>query len=737
MSRFVLYLIFFFPFFLQAQDAEVFRPSDIKVEIKSKEINRNLKIDGKLDEAEWKNAYVFSDFVEVDPNQGKKPDHPTFVSILFNKNYFYLGVYNKDTLGKKSVRVIDFKRDFNTRTSDYLGMGFDGFKDNRNAMVFTTNPHGVQRDFLSFDANYVDLDWDGLWKVRTSRTDSGWYGEFAIPWKTLRYPKPVDSTSSWGFNVNRMRRMTLENYALSPFPRSFSVLRMDYAGLVTGLKPPPPSTNIRFQPYYLFSADYYENLANKKPEEYSHKFGGELKWAFTPNSVLDLTINTDFAQADVDRQVNNVTRFSVFFPERRQFFLENSSLFGSSISQSFDLSGGSMRIQPFFSRTIGLDAAGNPIPIKEGARYVYRSNKNNFGGMLVRQKADEDNFSTTFAIARYSRNFGKQNRIGGILTSKTNPTNSNFMGSVDGFFRFNEENSLNWMVSGSNDSKSKTSGISAAAQYYYSNNQWKIWSTHSIVTKNYNPEMGFVSRHDVIGTTPGIFWYNRGNWIPFKKIIRSYEPSLLVEIYHQASTLRLTEANVGISPFWIMLQSGGFIGHLFTPFHQNLMLGFSPLGVNINPGKYNYGRHTLYYSSDGSKKISITMNGEFGKYFDGHLNTSDFRLNFAPIPHLAFNARFNRNSFKEVGINDISKKVDLWAFETRMAMNPRLQLIGFYQRNIDQNANNINLRLAWEYQPLSFIYIVLNKREFNSDLRPDLRAREDHAIAKISYLKQF
>jgi hypothetical protein len=737
MNRFVFFVSFLIPMLTNAQDAEVFKPSSQKVEINASQISKNLKIDGKLEEAEWNNAKVFSDFKEVDPFQGKKPDHETFAKVLFNKNYFYLGVFNRDTLGKKSIRVIDFKRDFNTRTSDYLGMSFDGFNDNRNAMVFTTNPYGVQRDFLAFDANYIDLDWDGLWKVRTSRTDSGWYAEFAIPWKTLRYPKPSEVTNNWGFNINRMRRMTLENYAFSPFPRSFSVLRMDYAGLVTGLKPPPPSPNIRFQPYYLFSADYYKNIPQKKPQEFNHKLGGEFKWAITPNSVLDLTLNTDFAQADVDRQVNNVTRFSVFFPERRQFFLENSSLFGASISQSFDLSGGSMRIQPFFSRTIGLDPAGNPIPIKEGARFVHRSSKNNFGGMLIRQKAFENDYSTTFAVGRYSRNFGKQNRIGGIITAKNDLLNTNLMGTIDGFLRFNEQHSLNWMFSGSNDSRLGSKGIAGAAQYYYSNNQWKIWSTHSIVSKDYNPEMGFVSRNDVIGTTPGVFWYNRGKWIPFKKLIRSYEPSLLVEVYHQASTLKLTEANVGISPFWIMLQSGGFFGHIFTPNYQNLMQGFSPLGIKIDSGKYDYGRHTIYYSSDGSKKISISLNGDLGKYFNGHLNTSDIRLNIAPLPHLAFNARFNRNSFKEVGINKTTKKVDLWAFETRVALNPRLQLIGFYQRNIDQNANNVNLRLAWEYQPLSFIYIVLNKREFNSDLRPDLRAIEEHAIAKISYLKQF
>jgi hypothetical protein len=155
-------------------------------------------------------------------------------------------------------------------------MAIDGFNDGRNAMVITTNPHGVQRDFLSFDATLIDLDWDGLWKVRTSRSDSGWYAEFAIPWKSLRYNKPTSETAEWGYNMNRSRRMTNENYALSPFPRSFNVLRMDYAGKLVGIKPPPLSPNIRVQPFLLTSFDKYQNIADKKPQDTQVKIGGEI-----------------------------------------------------------------------------------------------------------------------------------------------------------------------------------------------------------------------------------------------------------------------------------------------------------------------------------------------------------------------------------------------------------------------------------------------------------------------------
>jgi hypothetical protein len=293
------------------------------------------------------------------------------------------------------------------------------------------------------------------------------------------------------------------------------------------------------------------------------------------------------------------------------------------------------------------------------------------------------------------------------------------------------------MVSTTYDTQIKQSGFAGSAQFFHANNQWKLWWTQSIVTKNYNPEIGFVSRNDVIATTPGIFYYNREKLVPLKKIFRSYEPSLLLETYHQASTKILTESSVGLSPFWYILQSGGFIGHVFTFFGQNLLEPFSPLRVKIDTGRYNYNRHTFFWSSDGSKKLSFNWNGEYGKYFNGKLNTTTFKINFSPVPHIALNATANRNHFIGVGREKTTKTVDLVAIEGRLALNPRFQLIGFYQKDLSQNANNFNFRLAWEYQPLSFLYLVFNNRQFDSALRPETRAREDHAIAKISYLKQF
>ena len=723
------------PLYCLSQDAGIFKPDPVKKEIIATKISSQLRIDGILDENEWKLAKPSPEFIQVEPFQGQAPNFKTETKILFNKQYLYFGIIAHDSGGKKAIRATDFKRDFNLRNHDHVAISLDGFNDHRNAMAFTTNPYGVQRDLLVFDDIFTDLDWDGLWKVRTTRSDSGWIAEIAIPWQTLRYPKTTDSVQTWGVNVYRNRRLTNEISAFSPFPRSFSFTRMDYAGLLKNLQPPPPRANIRIQPYILSSYDKYKNFPSvTDAEQNKFRAGGDLKWAINPNSILDLTFNTDFAQADADRQVNNVTRVSVFFPERRQFFLENASLFGAGVAPAEDISGGSMRIQPFFSRRIGLDDYGNPIPLNAGGRYVYRSSKRNYGGLFIQQRKNDNSPATNFFVGRFSENIGKQNRLGGLVTIKNNSAGTNIVSAADGFFRLGKSHSLNTMLIHSSNNKGGKNGFAGFAQYYYTNNQWRLWWTQTVVSKNFDPAMGFVSRSDVIGTTPGVFWYYRGKKLPFKKWIRAFEPGLIVEIYHQASTGKLIERQVDINPIWFNFQGGGYLGYLVIPTFERLTEPFAPLGIVISEGTYNFTRHQIFLSTDPSKILGLNCTYETGSYFNGKLNSVNISLRFSPVPHFSMTGQLNRNQFKKVGVNEESITADLFTISGRLAVNPRLQLTGFYQKNTQSDLSNYNIRLSWEYQPLSFIYFVFNHRGFeNMEMK---RQTEDHIIFKISYLRQ-
>lgn len=719
-----------------AQGVVFFKPDSIKKEIRALPITTSIKVDGVLDEAEWRLAMPSPRFLQIEPYQGKEATQATQVKALYNRQYLYFGIFCRDSLGKKAIQANDFKRDFNYAAHDIVTLAFDGFNDKRNAMLLASNAYGAQRDLLAFDDLYFDLDWDGLWKVRTTRTDSGWYAEMAIPWQTLRYPHTADSVQSWGFNMYRNRRLTNELTAFSQFPRSVGVSRMDYAGVLTNLQPPPPKPNVRVQPYFLTSYDHYNGFGpGVKSSETNYKVGGDLKWAINSNAVLDLTTNTDFAQADADREVNNVTRFSVFFPERRQFFLENASLFSPGISQGADASGGAMHIQPFFSRSIGLDDNGDPIPVDVGGRFVYRSAKLNYGGILMRQRGVGETPATNFFVGRVSQNFGRQNRMGALLTVKNRPDGTNVVSTVDGFFRLADDQSLNAMVIQSTDTRTKQHGWAGFGQYFYSNNNFKMWWTESVVTKNFDPQMGFVSRKDVIATTPGIFYYYRGKSLPFKKILRAWEPSISPEFYHQASTGKLTERTLTFYPIWLNFLSGAYFGYGIIPTYERLTEPFEPLGVTIPVGKYNYMQQQVWASTDPSKIINLQVIYTAGPYFNGRLRSGDWIMQFAPIPYISLSGRFNRNHFFNVGEAKTTTTIDLYSIEGRFALNPRIQLIGFYQRNSENGSQNVNIRFAWEYQPLSYIYLVYNHTGFNTALAGP--RTEDHVIAKISYLKQF
>jgi hypothetical protein len=710
-------------------------PSKIK-KIRAVRIDKTLNIDGIIDEPEWALAAPSPHFTQVDPEQGKPALFNTQVKVLYNQQYLYVGFFAMDPLGKKSIRSTDFIRDFDLTRHDLVSLAFDGFNDHRNAMAFASDAYGVQRDLLSFDDLYYDLDWNGLWRVRTNRTDSGWTAEIAIPWQTLRYPKSKDTMQTWGFNVFRNRRMTNELSAMSEFPHAYSTLRMNYAGLLTNLQPPPPKPNILFQPYFLTQYDHEQNIIPDTKQENIHaKTGGDLKWAISPNSILDLTVNTDFAQADVDQQVNNVTRFSVFFPEKRQFFLENASLFGVSVQQSPDLSGGQMRIQPFNSRTIGLDSLGNPIPIIGGARYVHRSDKLNYGAIVMRQGNAGGYSYSNFFVGRISENFGQLNRVGVMTTIKNDPMGSAVENTVDGFFRLGEAHSLNTILTHAYSTITGKSGFAGAAQYYYSTNKIKIWWTESVVTKDFNPEMGFASRTNVIASTPGLYYFYRGNKLPLKKYLLAFEPGFSPELYLQATSGKLIEATYSTFPIWFNFKSGAYFGYGFIPTYENLIAPFQPLGVKIAVGEYRYTQQQIWASTNPSKMLNMQLIYTWGPYYNGRLNATDLKLQFAPIPNISLTGEYNRNKFFGVGESKSYSNVDLYILQVRLALNPRLQLTAFYQKNTDNSTQNYNVRFSWEYQPLSYVYLIFNHQEFNP--LGSKAVLDDNAIVKINFLKQF
>lgn len=555
----------------------------------------SIKIDGKLNDSGWQHAAFANHFVQAEPQPGKPALLDTDVRLLYSRDYLYISAFCKDSTFQ--FRSPDMKRDFDELNHDYFGVSIDGFNDKRNAMAFITNPYGAQRDLLAFDDRLYDTNWDGLWTVRTTRTDSGWVAEMAIPWKTLRYAR-ADSTSQFGINFFRRRRASNEVSAWSPFPWSLSPYRMDYAGVITNLRPPSPRQNIRIQPYLLMSHQKEKGSETNNDDATTVKVGGEVKWLITPNNILDVTLNTDFAQADVDRQVNNLTRFSVYFPERRQFFLENAGLFGIGLTQQSGLSNSQMII-PFFSRRIGLDETARPVSIDAGARFVHRTVKRNFGAMVVQQSNSNTLPATTFAVLRHVENIGKQNRIGAVGTYAGTENGNSFTWGADGFFRLNKYLSIQTMATATHNQRQK-SGYAGFVQTIYKSNKWVAHYTQSIVTENYSPAAGFVAQTNLIGTSIEAWPEIQGKWLP--KFSRYFEPGFAMEMFHSATSGQLQQFNCTFFPLYSDFNNGGYAGLFITPTYQRLENTFTPLRSEINSGTYLYVRYLITFGTDPSKK---------------------------------------------------------------------------------------------------------------------------------------
>ncbi|WP_282081003.1 DUF5916 domain-containing protein [Aquimarina algiphila] len=718
----------------QQRGTDNFPPPEIPVEIKASRTSGKIIIDGKLNETEWQNTEAVTDFFRVEPAQGGVIKNPTTVRVLYDNKYLYFGVFAKDSLGKKNIRMQDLRRDFNSGENDVFGIQIDAQNTKQYAASFQTTPYGNQLDLQSFNDNNTDRDWNALWSVRTQRTDEGYYAEFAIPFKSIRYDKPVEGVPiEWGITFYRLARKDFEKTVFPAIPQSFSQNRMVYAAKLTGLEVPPPSANIRIEPYALYQYDESKTgntITNKLNEP---KIGGDVKWAINPNAVLDLTINTDFAQADVDRAVNNLERFNIFFPERRQFFLENSGIWAG---------GGNSELRPFFSRAIGLENTFNaaPAPLDAGARYTDRNENRTIAALAVRQRDTDNSPASTFGVARYTQNYGKENNVGAMVTYRLDDSSedlgvssqNNTTISVDGFIRPKSEITLSYLLSTSLDSETEDTGYAGRIFAGSRTNKYYLGYVNTFVSDTYTPSMGFVFQKDVMYHSPGGYAILRPKGLPF---VRRWDPGAFFNYYHDFEDFgNFQQASIYIFPIYTWFKDNSFVEASFTPTWQNINFNFAPLGLEIEEGEYHYTRFLVRYNTDQSKKLSGSIRYDFGNFYNGTRTTVLAGLRYAPSPHISLSADYEHNNINGVGILQGDLDTDLYTASLRLALNPRVQLSTFYQYNSFDEQGRWNIRFSWEYMPLSFIYLVFNDTQ--TDVFDPIQ-RNTQFISKITFLKQF
>lgn len=717
-----------------SQESVNFPPPKTPIELKAVRAKESIKIDGILNEADWQNAPLTDDFFRIEPNQGGKYRYSTEVRFLYDDKNIYVGIFCKDSLGLKGIRVQDLRRDFLFGENDIIAIQFDAQNTKQYAVSFQTTPYGNQRDAQIFNDNNTDNDWNALWYVKTQRTEVGYSAEFAIPFKSLRYDKPeAGKPVEWGLTIFRLARREYEQTVYPAIPQAYSPYRMTYAAKLTGLEVPAPSANIRVEPYSLYQFDESKNGNSVTASDNQLKVGGDVKWAINPNAVLDLTINTDFAQADVDRAVNNLERFNIFFPERRQFFLENSGIWAGASDQA---------VVPFFSRRIGLQEGFNaePAPLDVGARFTDKDENRTLAGLYVHQQETDNSAGANFGVFRYSQNYGSENNIGVLLTHRLDETYSelglaqanNTTLTLDGLIRPKNELTIEYLGSTSYDEATNTRGVAGKLfAGYQANNFYAGWLTN-FVSRDYLPGTGFVFQNNVIQHNPGGYYI----WRPEKiKWIRRWDPGVFVDYYHDFQNPgNFQQASINIFPIYIFFKDNSFIEASLTPTWQNINFDFAPLGLEIAQGNYNYIRYLVRYNTDQSKKISGSVRYNFGNFYDGTLSTVEVGLRYAPIPHISLSGNYEHNNLKEIGISKANLKTDLYTASLRLALNSKVQLSTFYQYNSFDDQGRWNVRFSWEYRPLSFIYIVFNESQLNS---LDPIQRNTQFISKVTFLKQF
>jgi hypothetical protein len=693
-----------------------------------------IVIDGKLTEKDWARAIAIDDFFRMEPRQGGKYLHKTEVKVVYDDKQIYFGVFCKDSLGEKGIRVQDLRRDFIYGENDIFYLQLDPQNTKRFCVSFQTTPYGNQRDLQVFDGNLKDNDWDALWSVRTTRTDSGYYAEFGIPFKSLRYDNISNKDSvAWGITFARLARRDYEQTVFPAIPQSYDPYRMTYAAKLVGLKLPEASSNIRISPYSLFQNDKNTDASGVNRVTTKVKIGGEAKWAVNPHAVLDFTLNTDFAQADVDRVVNNLSRFNVLFPERRQFFLENNGIYaGADISN----------IKPFFSRTIGLSSTQfntNPISIDAGARYTDRNQKRTLAGLYVHQRAGESQGASSFGVLRYLKNYGNQNNIGVMVTHRLDEadrlkgytTKNNTTVTVDGFIRPVDEVTIQYLASASRNNTNDSLGIAGSFYVGWNPNKLYMGWLSDFVSEKYVPGMGFVFANNTIKHNPGGYFI----WRPKNKLgkyIRRWDPGAFLNWYQNSNNFKTQEVSLYIFPIYIITNTNAKIEYAITPSYQNLPFSFPILKSTIESGQYKFVRQMLRYETDASRKFSIQGKYEWGNYYNGKLKSLNITSRFAPLPQVALTAGYEYNVFSNLGASSDDFNTSLYSVGIRLAANPRMQVSSFYQYNSFDYRGRLNVRASWEFAPLSFVYFVFNDQQFQNT-----SIANQSVITKISYIKQF
>ena len=682
------------------------------------------EIDGSLEDEVWESAGRIDQLTQQEPQVGAPATERTEVLILYDARNLYLGLRAFES-APDGIIATEMRRDSaRMLEEDNFQIIIDTFNDYRSGYMFVTNPLGARLEQQIFEegegfargtTSNVNRDWDGVWTVVTRRSEEGWTAEIVIPTTTLRFRQ--EEEQSWGINFMRNIRRKNEQVFWAPIPKGHSLTRVSLAGTVTGLRSLNQGMDLRITPFVLGSVRYQREGQDENTSLPSD-VGLDIRYGVTSALNLDVTVNTDFAQVEVDEQQVNLTRFSLFFPEKRDFFLENAGQFNVGTRRQ--------EAQLFFSRRIGLSARGQPIPILGGARLSGRVNRHNIALMNIQTKDAFDQNGENFLVARYSREILSRSKVGGIFIDKQ---------ELDGA-DYNRTMALDTTLAVSNNltvngflAKTLTPGINDGdlalhGRASYRDPHWNVHGSYLDIQDDFNAEVGFVPRRGIRTSQLHIEYNPR----PGRFHIRVMEPMINVTYTTDQNNRLLTRRIHHMVGF--RLEDGSYLNVFYNSHLEHLDNPFAIRGdVIIPPGTYTFGEWVFQYNSDPSRWLYWKLRYSPQTFFGGFRKDADATFGVRATSRLSAELRYRRN---DVELPWDAFKVNLGTLRLDYSFSPRMTLRSLFQYNSDLRELNSSIRFHFIYRHGSDLYLVYN------DLRRDPlgldETRDRQLVLKLNYM---
>ncbi len=684
-----------------------------------------VTLDGIGDEQAWKNTDVAKDFFMVLPMDSGKANETTEIRMTYDSdNLYLLATFYNATKGAYFVESL--RRDFVFGKNDNFLLFLDPFNNQTTGFSFGANAYGAQWDGTMYGGGSVDLNWDTKWRSEVTQDDEKWVLEMAIPFKSIRYEADV---TEWGINFSRLDLKSGEKSSWTPIPRQFPTASLAYTGvLVWDAAPPSPGTNISLIPYAL--AGLRRDVQNNGKTELDGKIGGDAKWSVTSSLNLDLTINPDFSQVEVDRQVTNLDRFELFFPERRQFFLENGDLFANF---------GYTNIRPFFSRRIGLG-----VPIDAGVRLSGNLDEKWRLGVMDMQTSGIDNMglpNQNFAVLSLQRRVFSRSNINLMFVNKESlnyPIDTDSIRTI--FPKFNRNLGLEYNLASPNNLWTGKAfflksfapgkignGITQAAHVEYKSRQWNWRIQEEWVEEKYTAEVGFVPRRGYvnINSFAGYLFFPKGG------IILSHGPRVNGS-YFFTEDLKRTD-NLNALEYLVEFRKRSTLNISFLNEQIELLAPFDPTRSGKDSlaigTRSNWNGLSFDFVSKPQSLLTYSLGGRYGGYYlNGNRTsfTSELGYRFQPFVSISANVNYN-----QINMPDPWRRTDFWLLGSKVdvTFTNKLFFANLFQYNEQTKNFNLNSRFQWRYKPASDLFLVYT----NNYLLEPFTGRDWSITLKMTY----